>query len=118
MLYAHERCSKDAAPKACTAKIRYLTANAPDGATNSTNPAWAPDGSCVAIAEWPGGEGDNADIFTLDPDGGARQLVSMTAEWNFRPNRGTAPWSRRGTVRGHRLSGHGLRDGTDPPTAE
>jgi hypothetical protein len=58
---------------ACSAKIRYLTSNAPDGPANSTNPAWAPDGSRIALAEWtfpaPGDPSTDwyADIFTIDP---------------------------------------------------
>lgn len=79
----------------CAARIRYVTANAADGATNSTNPAWSPDGSRIAIAEWtvpaPGSTDDVdwfSDIFTIDPDGGNRRLVSQTAAWSLRPNWG------------------------------
>jgi hypothetical protein len=36
---------------ACTAQISYLTNNL-DGPTQSTNPAWSPDGTRVAFAEW------------------------------------------------------------------
>jgi Tol biopolymer transport system component len=80
----------------CSAEIHYVTNNAPDGRTNSTNPAWAPDGSRIAIAEWtepPSGQPDSADwyadIFTVDLQGHHRQLVSQGAEWSFRPN-----WAR------------------------
>ena len=87
----------------CTEKIRYLTANAPDGPTNSTNPAWAPDGSRIALAEWtfppPGDPSTDwyADIFTIDARGRDRQLVTPGAEWNIRPNWGIRPrgWSGR-----------------------
>jgi Tol biopolymer transport system component len=88
---------------ACTRKIRYLTSNAADGPTNSTNPAWAPDGSRIALAEWtypstedPGTEW-LSDIFTMDPHGHGRQLVSRGPEWNMRPNWGVQP---RGWIAG------------------
>jgi Tol biopolymer transport system component len=82
----------------CTARIRYATSNAPDGLTNSINPAWSPDGSRIAFAEWTSpapGEPDTgdwyADIFTMDPRGHHRRLVSPGAEFSFRPNWGVAP---------------------------
>jgi len=83
---------------ACARRIRYLTSNASDGPTNSTNPAWSPDGSRIAFAEWTApapGEPDTgdwyADIFTMDPRGHHRRLVSPGAEWSFRPNWGVPP---------------------------
>jgi TolB protein len=84
----------------CTRQIRYLTGNPPDGATTSFNPAWAPDGSRIAFAEatFPSPEETGtdwfADIFTIDPDGRHRQLVSQNPEWNFRPNWGVSPHGR------------------------
>lgn len=70
----------------CTKRIRYLTSNMPDGPTNSISPAWSPDGSRIAFAEWtvPG----NADIYTMDPDGRNRRLVSRGPEFSYRPNWG------------------------------
>jgi hypothetical protein len=75
----------------CAKRIRYLTANAPDGATNSANPAWAPDGSRIAFSEWTVPEDPStgdwfAGIFTFDPYGRRRQLVSQAPEWSMRPN--------------------------------
>lgn len=81
----------------CTRQIRSLTANPSDSATTSFNPAWAPDGSRVAFAEFtfPGPEETGtdwyADIYTVDPDGRDRRLVSPGAEWNFRPDWGVRP---------------------------
>jgi TolB protein len=81
----------------CTRQIRYLTTNPSDGATTSFNPAWAPDGSRIAFAEAPSQPpGDTstdgyADIYTIDPDGRDRRLVSPGAEWNFRPDWGVRP---------------------------
>lgn len=82
----------------CTARIRYLTSNPADGLTYSTNPAWSPDGSRIAFAEWTfpaPGEPDTgdwySDVFTMDPRGHHRRLVSKTADWNFRPNWGVSP---------------------------
>jgi Tol biopolymer transport system component len=81
----------------CTRQIRYLTANPSDSATTSFNPAWAPDGSRIAFAEAtfppPGDTSTDwyADIYTVDPDGRDRRLVSPGAEWNFRPDWGVRP---------------------------
>jgi TolB protein len=81
----------------CTRQIRYLTANPANDVTTSFNPAWAPDGSRIAFAEAtfppPGDTSTDwyADIYTIDPDGRDRRLVSPGAEWNFRPNWGVRP---------------------------
>jgi Tol biopolymer transport system component len=79
----------------CTEKIHYVTHNAADGRVFSCNPAWSPNGKRIAFSEWlepssrKADDGHFADIFTSDPAGGHRRLVSHTQSWSLRPD-----WTR------------------------
>ena len=69
---------------ACTRRIRYLTDNGA-GPTASNNPAWSPDGTLIAFAEYD--DVEPADIWTMRPDGSDRQRFTSTPDFHdFRPS--------------------------------
>ena len=89
----------------CTARIRYLTSNPADGLTYRLTPRGRPYGSRIRSRNGPfpsPGEPDTgdwySDVFTMDPRGHLRRLVSQTDNWNFRPNWGV---SLRRTAEGY-----------------
>jgi len=68
---------------ACTARIRHVTHNG-SGPTFSNNPAWSPDGTRIAFAEYD--DVAFADIWTTKPDGSDRRRFTNTPDlWDFRP---------------------------------
>jgi Tol biopolymer transport system component len=69
---------------ACTARIRYLSDNGA-GPTAANNPAWSPDGTRIAFAEY--SDVKDADIWTMKPDGTDRQRFTDFPDfWDFRPS--------------------------------
>ena len=71
-------------PAACSARIRYLTDNGA-GPTSSNNPAWSPDGTRIAFAEYD--DVAFADIWTMKPDGSdRRRFTDSPTLWDFRPS--------------------------------
>jgi Tol biopolymer transport system component len=80
---------------ACIRDIRYITHNGA-GPRTSFNPAWSPGGKQIAFT--------NAlfsptavigDIWTIRPNGHARQRVSHSPRFEFRPDWGPAPCELR-----------------------
>ena len=54
------------------------------GPTFSDNPAWSPDGTRIAFAEYD--DVAFADIWTTKPDGSDRRRFTNTPDlWDFRP---------------------------------
>ena len=81
---------------ACIRAIRYITHNVP-GPHTTFNPAWSPDGQQIAFtnAIFSHGKPPIADIWTMQPNGHARQPVSLSPRFEFRPDRGPAPCELR-----------------------
>ena len=68
----------------CTARIRYLTDNGA-GPVSSNNPAWSPDGTRIAFAEYD--DVAFADIWTMKADGSDRRRFTDSPDlWDFRPS--------------------------------
>jgi Tol biopolymer transport system component len=81
---------------ACIRDIRYVTHNVP-GPHTTFNPAWSPDGKQIAFTNvffFPG-KPPIGDIWTMRPNGHARQPVSLSPRFEFRPDWGPAPCEPR-----------------------
>ncbi len=62
------------------------------GEVNSTNPAWAPDGTKIVFAQTPGSRGlGYSDVFTMNADGSGINQVTSSTFWDFRPDWGSQP---------------------------
>jgi len=81
---------------ACIRDIRYVTHNVP-GPHTTFNPAWSPDGKQIAFtnAIFSHGKPPIADIWTMRSNGHARQPVSLSPRFEFRPDWGPAPCEPR-----------------------
>jgi Tol biopolymer transport system component len=81
----------------CIRDIRYVTHNVP-GPHTTFNPAWSPDGKQIAFtnAIFSRSKPPIADIWTMRPNGHARQPVSLSPRFEFRPDWGPAPREPRG----------------------
>jgi TolB protein len=81
---------------ACIRDIRYVTHNVP-GPHTTFNPAWSPGGKQIAFtnAIFSPGKPPIGDIWTMRPNGHARQRVSRSPRFEFRPDWGPAPCELR-----------------------
>src|SRR5262249_3955091 len=79
---------------ACIRDIRYVTHNGA-GPPSSFNPSWSPDGKQIALTGplFPPSAPPIGDIWTIRPNGHARQRVSHSPRFEFRPDWGPTPRS-------------------------
>jgi Tol biopolymer transport system component len=77
---------------ACIRDIRYVTHNGA-GPHTSFNPSWSPDGQQIAFtnALFSPSAPPIGDIWTIRPNGHARQRVSHSPRFEFRPDWGPTP---------------------------
>jgi Tol biopolymer transport system component len=77
---------------ACLRDIRYVTHNVP-GPHTTFNPAWSPDGKQIAFTNviFSPDRPPIGDIWTMRRNGHARQRVSPSSRFEYRPDWGPAP---------------------------
>ena len=75
----------------CTSRIRWLTDNGATGRRNA-NPQWSPDGTSLVFTDRPSIDDPNAEIWTMRYPESARQKISTSPNFDYRPTWGVASY--------------------------